>query len=299
MPLVKLDEFSAHYDGEALDDHEMDVTALGPALLAFGDIVRAAYRVIEPLDERKPVVKVQEFKPGSFEVVLSIDLTLIEQAVSLLNGRYATAAATAAGIGTPIVTVITAAIMAIKKRADSGEETTQDELRSELGDELRAKQAHRLQHDPKFVDGVKKATKPVVGEGIDELTIKTRGGHNDVSVNKDEAKAISEIESTEEKSVYYDDLVVTVSTPHMDDPMKRQWRFENKDLGAFKARLLDSNFAELIKQGKVSFQTGVKFDAKVRVEEVMQHGEAEPKRSYEIVEMKPIPSGEQGNIFES
>lgn len=172
-------------------------------------------------------------------------------------------------------------------------------MRSELGDELRAQQAYKLQHDPRFVDGVKKATKPVASEGIDELTIKTRGGHNDVSVNKDEAKAIAEIESTEEKSVYYDDLVVTVSTPHMDEPMKRQWRFESKELGSFKARLLDSNFAELVKQGGVAFQTGAKFDVKVRVEEVLRRGEDEPTRSYEIVEMRAIPLDDQRSLFDS
>lgn len=45
MSFVKIDEFSARYSGPAVDDHTMDVSVLGPALLGMGEIFREAYSV--------------------------------------------------------------------------------------------------------------------------------------------------------------------------------------------------------------------------------------------------------------
>ncbi|CAB0592092.1 hypothetical protein CIP107546_00628 [Corynebacterium diphtheriae] len=93
MFFMKIGEFSAHYDGEAVASHEMDVTALGPSLLAFGDLARSAHSVMDPFDAKQPVVKVKEFKSGSFEIVMGIDLTLLEEAVNLFTGKHMTAVA--------------------------------------------------------------------------------------------------------------------------------------------------------------------------------------------------------------
>lgn len=63
--------FQLTYDGEAVRDGEMDVADLAPALLAIGQMVKAASRVAFG-DEAEARVRVQATREGSFAVWLSL-----------------------------------------------------------------------------------------------------------------------------------------------------------------------------------------------------------------------------------
>lgn len=297
MSLVKIDEFSAHYDGEALARHEMDVSALGPALLAFGDMVREAYTIVDPLDNRSPSVKVQQFQPGSFEVLLGIDLPWLEEAVNLFSGKQITAAVNFGTGVSFLVAAISYAILGVKKLLATGKEVTEDELIEASGDKLVGKRAYQLQKGTRFRGLLKKLVKPLTGEGIDELTLKSRSGDNLVQLTDSEAEELMELETEIEPKVSYEDMIVAVGTPQIDEPTKRQWRLENDQLGSFRARLLDEEFADKVRRGKVSFQRGLRFDAKIRTEEFFGDQNTVSKTKYEIVRMRPIQFEDQQDLF--
>ena len=84
---VSTAQFELSFDGEAVRDGSMDVHELAPALLAAGDLVREANRV---LNGRRASVSVRvesEFQKSSFDISLLLDQNLIEQAKSLLAGK--------------------------------------------------------------------------------------------------------------------------------------------------------------------------------------------------------------------
>lgn len=69
----RMSNFRLTYDGPALKSSEMDVRELAPALLAAGDLLDAATRVLNG-DRSKPQINVRgSFKVGSF----GIDFTLV------------------------------------------------------------------------------------------------------------------------------------------------------------------------------------------------------------------------------
>ena len=65
-------EFAIAYDGPALANHTMDVQALGPALLAIGDMCREAHRVINGDDGAEVKVHVKATSEGCFDIVLEL-----------------------------------------------------------------------------------------------------------------------------------------------------------------------------------------------------------------------------------
>lgn len=76
--------FSVSYDGSALSDHEMNVKDLAPALLALGELIEEANKILND-DKTKVVVNIKATKPGSVVVSLSAHQDLISQAIGLFN----------------------------------------------------------------------------------------------------------------------------------------------------------------------------------------------------------------------
>lgn len=289
---VKVEEFTAKYDGPALDDHTMDVTTLGPALLAFGEMNRAAYRALNPTDDRAPTVKVQAVGEGSFEIMLALDLTWIEQARHLFTRDNLDTAAMVTGLtGLNLLTVIGLAVRAVKSKL-SGKRPTVDELADEIGDAVIANVVDKLQDDDQFIKGLKKATSPMLNEGVDSLLIGTGNREPIVSINKEEAEAIDDLAVDEEINVSVGDYIVRVISPHTEDAKKRKWRLESQESGLIMARLLDDEFADLVEKGQVSFSNSRRFKARLRVEERSSSSSNVVKRSYEIVSIRALPEQE-------
>jgi hypothetical protein len=78
--------FQLAYDGEAVRNGSMDVTDLAPALLAVGDLVQNANRILNE-DRASVSVRVEsDFKRSSFDISLIIDQGLIDHARAFLTG---------------------------------------------------------------------------------------------------------------------------------------------------------------------------------------------------------------------
>jgi hypothetical protein len=83
--------FRITYDGPALANHEMDVRELAPALLAVGDLLEAATRVLSG-ERAKPQINVRgSFRTGSF----GIDFALATDWLLKVRDLFATETASA------------------------------------------------------------------------------------------------------------------------------------------------------------------------------------------------------------
>src|SRR6185437_12693941 len=77
---MPIEEFQITYRGKSLRDGTIDVYALAPALISLGNLVRDANRL---LNGDRTTVNLQvnsDFKKGSFEIPLLLNLHILETA---------------------------------------------------------------------------------------------------------------------------------------------------------------------------------------------------------------------------
>src|SRR5690348_157659 len=76
--------FQVAYDGGG-DIHDMDVQLLAPALLAFGDIIRAANTELNGERSRVQLLVTSDFEHRCFNINFQLVMTLYEQIKSFLK----------------------------------------------------------------------------------------------------------------------------------------------------------------------------------------------------------------------
>lgn len=82
--------FHLVYDGPALVQHQMDVRALAPALLAMGDLVERANELLNGSQAKVSVNVHASFKSGSFGIDLELAQSLWQRALDFANSNPVT-----------------------------------------------------------------------------------------------------------------------------------------------------------------------------------------------------------------
>jgi hypothetical protein len=82
------DTFQLIYDGSDIHDGEMDVSILAPALLAIGELFKAADETINGSHTVVTTSVKADFREGSFEVLLSVEQHVRDAAVAVLPSLH-------------------------------------------------------------------------------------------------------------------------------------------------------------------------------------------------------------------
>ena len=82
---VSRERFQVAYFGEDADEHSMDVEALGPALLAFGKLVKAANAELNKDRSAMKLVVASDFEHKCFNINFEVIQTAVEYAKTLLD----------------------------------------------------------------------------------------------------------------------------------------------------------------------------------------------------------------------
>ncbi|QEL55479.1 hypothetical protein [Chromobacterium paludis] len=88
---MKHENFRITYDGPALQTHEIDVRVLAPALLAVGDVLEHANRVLNDGRAKVSVNVKGSLKTGSVNIDFALVQGFLSHAVDLLTGKEVTA----------------------------------------------------------------------------------------------------------------------------------------------------------------------------------------------------------------
>ena len=175
-------KFTITYDGEALKNSAMDVRDLAPALLAFGDLLKEANRIVNG-DRACAKVYIQAFKQGCFGIEFSVEVQrLTGYVMSLLapGSQVRTALELLGLLGLTPVTFGTSLWFVIKKlkgktphdaieiEKDKVQLTWVDE-NEQTQTEIVAKPVAQMLTDKGVRVALEKAVSPITKEGISSM----------------------------------------------------------------------------------------------------------------------------------
>lgn len=252
------------YTGSAVDDGTMDVSILGPALMALGTLVNEANKTINN-DNSQIAVKVNaDFQKGSFEIQLDVIRTITEQLQSLFNNPTSVgdmlsilglSGAIQSIVGIP--SVIDFIKWVKKRKIDKITKHGNGMCSVSIGDETVNVNIIIINLYQSVIvrESLNDMISPVRREGINAFEVRNKQGNAIQSINKEESVGFefSVADNTPEENISVQTYVqwVRILTVNFED---LKWRFQSGD-NKYYAKIEDENFLKEIENG-LSFTKG-------------------------------------------
>lgn len=269
------DSFHIVYDGPALENHEMDVRELAPALVALADLFERTNEILSPSDSKIVLNVKGSFKSGSFGIELSVFHQITDQILTFLQSDYAVSAATLFSILgiSPIKDFI--GLLPLIKQVAKGritKATSLDDNRVELmitrkvesrnGNYVNSKtetttvvtdkRVMKLYKDPDIRKAVSRVIyDPLSEPGINEFQLNDYKNREVLTIREEEKDYFGplDIETEELKTTETEEFLQIVTVCFRPD---NKWRF-TRGSETFFADILDKGFLEKVDQEKLRF----------------------------------------------
>ncbi|WP_145525319.1 hypothetical protein [Yersinia rohdei] len=287
-------KFRIVYDGPALENHEMDIRDLAPALIALSDVFEEAAKTIYGKKATVTVKVNASFKAGSFGIdLLASSPSWIKQAIEFLSGDPVSATLnliTLLGLSKVAGTQTTRGLLDLIKwigprKVKSIHKLPNRNVKIFIDDEEEVfeEDVVELYKNYKLRESLQEViARPLEKEGIDSFAATLDEGKTFVTVSKHEAeffyieRPVDSIlsENTTEKALQ----VINVSFSEGN-----KWRFSDGS-ASFLAEITDEHFLQDVNSMKLNFSKGDMLLADLKVTQYMS-GDA-IKTSYEVTKVK-------------
>jgi hypothetical protein len=262
-------EFTLAYRGPALDDGRMEVRDLAPALLALGDLLQDAARLVAP-DSPDVALEIRAApERGSFLVHLAATQPdLGDQIVNLLTSQEAQAAAVLAALMSAVVGGTKSVLWLIKRlggRTVLRQEgpLVSGEVRLILDDATIVETpgtTFRLYRSVEIRQEAQQVVAPLARDGVEALEVRIPD-EEPLQIDGDDLDAffvpeVSEIEVTDVVT----EMVLRITSVSFTE---NKWRFNDGD-HSFAADMDDEQYRERIAKGDESFRYGDSLRCRVR-----------------------------------
>ncbi|WEV46064.1 hypothetical protein OZX62_06265 [Bifidobacterium sp. ESL0690] len=264
-----VEKFYVKYDGTALDNHEIDVKQLAPALLAFSAMFDAVQEQVAP--EARVKLNAKATEEGSFVVDLIVHI--MQEGPAVLTGTTVTAILAVDGLSDIAMKAVRLFKRIIKhgkpKKVDEKPEADAfSEIDVELADGTKIKATKTslaLVTDERFTQAVKDATAPALTDGIDSVEL--RNEHGSENVDSEEADGFAHYNTKEEDTTESSaEMVVQALDPSFRPNGK--WRVTDGIKTQFVA-LEDEAFKKKILDGEEALRANDIYRVVMRVEKAL------------------------------
>ena len=257
-------DFKLSFSGLAVENGEIDVNELAPALLAFGDLIQISNRAVNG-ESSKMTVKVKATSHGSFEVLLTViqDTSFlihiqelldfaknnkegIESASNLVDLLFNTGKVVTGVAGAVTVTSIGLfkLLQFLKgKNSDKIEHNDDKTVQFHVGDNvfITHHYVYQLATNPQVREASEKAIKPLKSEGIDNLSININDNTQTLNIQKQDIQYFTVPSNTQDEIVIDEIRKMTLSIISLTFKEENKWRFSNGE-ATFTAPIEDIDF---------------------------------------------------------
>jgi hypothetical protein len=260
------------YDGEALDNHEIDIRELSTALFGLSEIFEETNTLVND-GKAKVSVKVKaSFKTGSFKIDFSAYQSILEKTTELFNSPGASAVLNASGIFT-LIFGSTKGLYALLKflagrKADKIIENEDKSFRVYKGDKYFEAEQKLIQvyKNYKIRKAFEALISPIKKDGIDDFGIKSELDDEFVYIKKDDFQYYKAEPSADEKidePTIFDTNITIISLSFKEG---NKW-YINDGTNSYYATVEDHNFLKKIDQNEVQFSKGDVLKVTIRREQ--------------------------------
>lgn len=262
------------YSGNALDNGAMDVNELAPALIAFAQLVKRTNTLIGNEQEIKIMLKADDIRIGSFDVVMQLVSGLLDEA-KLFVGWADTSGLTSIlqvlgwgygstkGIFWLIKEIKGRAIKEVEQKERSSIICLNDDSHIEI-DNLTL----NVYSDYDSRTQIERIIKPLMQNGIDSFELRNPEDYTDkepkIAIMKSELPnfVAPEAEPNTEELVSVQTMIVKIVSLVFDK--KQKWRFSDGEI-TFWANIEDEAFWNEVDTGERSFSNGDKMKVECQI----------------------------------
>ena len=273
--------FRIAFEGEPFDNGEIAVNELAPALLALGDVIQSANRALNG-ERANARLKLKATNAGSFEALLSIDVSMIDAIKDMLdlvvdNSARLVAADQLLDLiikGGTVAVGLFAAVKFLKGRKpdkvdDHGNGTTSITV-NKTTIVVDSRTVVLLENLPTREALEEFGEKALGVVGVTALRIGEKGSENDVILTKADRTSFHVPEASDQVDrveTVEREVLLKIVTSHFRDGYK--WRFTDGGEKPFTADIEDVDFLNLILEGKASLSANDTLRCLIREEQTL------------------------------
>lgn len=289
-------KFRIIYDGPALDNHEMEVRDLAPALLALSEVFEEANKTIYGKGTVVSVKVNASFKAGSFGVdLIASSSSIAQNLIGMFSGSTASAACniiSLVGFGFLLGGKVKNGLIQLitwmdGRKLKSIHPLPDGNVKVFIDDEEQVfeEQVVELYKNYKLRQSLEDLiSKPLEKDGIDSFAVTIDEGKSFVSINRKQS-VLFKVDRPDDKKISESISVKALQLIDISFDEGHKWRF-NDGSSTFHATVSDQDFIHAIDAQSVNFAKGDILMVELRITQHLQVGGI--KTSYEVIKVKDI-----------
>jgi hypothetical protein len=293
--------FSIDYDGQALENHSIDIKELAPALMSIGSLLEETNAILN-IDKTKVKVNVKALSAGSFEIFIEASQNFLDTMTNIFTGKTLASLANVSSIFGFLFGggALGGLFILIQKLRGAKPDKIEDlknglyritckELSYDIPFELL--ELYKNYAVRKAVEGI---IKPLKSEGITKLKVKNNKKETVYETLKEDAYLFDAPQIPEEE-LQKDEKTMYFSLVSISFKEDNKWRL-NDGNSTVNVSIEDNEFIDKIKQNTIAFSCGDTLKCNVRI--TQKRTAAGLKTEYEIIKViEHKPAYKQLELF--